>query len=126
MVRFRTASYLEHCLQTVGLPTRPHPAEGVPMRSTRVAAVAVYGFILSCVNPTGIEASFHTDMSGANEVPPITSSGTATFAADLNDQSLLLYDVTFAALTGVATQAHLHGPANGTQVAPILVDLDAP
>jgi CHRD domain len=97
------------------------------MRSTRVvSAVAVFGFILSCVNGTGIEGSFRADMTGAKEVPLVASSGTGAFAADLNDQNLLLYDISFAALTSPATQAHLHGPANGTQAAPILVDLDAP
>lgn len=96
------------------------------MRSTSVVcAVAVSAVILACVNGTGIEASFSDDMNGAKNVPPIVTSGTATFAADLNEDDVLAYDISYAGLTSLSTQAHLHGPATTTQTAPILVDLSA-
>jgi hypothetical protein len=51
-------------------------------------------------------------LSGANEVPANTSTGTGTLEATLDTQSnLLTWTVTYTGLTGAAKAGHFHGPA---------------
>ena len=56
--------------------------------------------------------SYKADLKGAQEVPPVSGGGTGS--ADLTyDTSTkkLTWKVTFSGLTGPATAAHFHGPA---------------
>ena len=51
-------------------------------------------------------------LTGAAEVPPATTSGTGMAEATLDkDTRVLVWKVTYTGLTGVATAAHIHGPA---------------
>jgi len=51
-------------------------------------------------------------LSGANEVPANTSTGSGTLEATLDTQSnLLSWTVTYTGLTGAAKAGHFHGPA---------------
>jgi hypothetical protein len=53
------------------------------------------------------------DMDAKSEVPAKTSGGTGTLTANLNtDTGLLTFHVEFKDLTGPATAAHFHGPAD--------------
>jgi hypothetical protein len=53
------------------------------------------------------------DMDAKSEVPAKTSGGTGTLTATLNtDSGLLTFHVAFKDLTGPATAAHFHGPAD--------------
>jgi hypothetical protein len=55
-------------------------------------------------------------LSGANEVPPNTSSGTGTVEANLNTQTnALTWKVVYSGLTGPAAAGHFHGPADAGQ-----------
>ncbi|MCC6232414.1 MAG: CHRD domain-containing protein, partial [Verrucomicrobiales bacterium] len=61
--------------------------------------------------------------SGANERPtPVTSAGRGTAHLLLVGDSLWL-NATYRGLSGVATLAHLHGPAGVDASAGVLVDL---
>lgn len=63
-------------------------------------------------------------LSGADEVPPVTTAamGTAIFVLDPGLDTLT-YELTFADLSSSETESHLNGYAAPGQVAPILFDL---
>ena len=53
-----------------------------------------------------------TQLRGANEVPPVTTSGTGSVDAAFNKDTMQLrWKVTYSGLTGAATAGHFHGPA---------------
>jgi hypothetical protein len=55
---------------------------------------------------------FKADMSAANEVPPTASSGKGTLTATYDPATkVLTWEGSFSGLTGPATAAHFHGPA---------------
>jgi CHRD domain len=56
--------------------------------------------------------SFKATLNGASENPPTTSAGTGSVTATLDPATkMLTWQGTFAGLSGPATAAHLHGPA---------------
>lgn len=56
--------------------------------------------------------SLTAKLSGANEVPAVTTSGTGMAEATLNkDTNVLKWTVTYSGLTGPALAGHFHGPA---------------
>jgi len=65
---------------------------------------------------------YATTLAGSAEVPPNTSAGTGTVAADLNTNTrTFTYTVTYSGLTGPAVAAHFHGPAApGTNAPPVI------
>jgi len=73
---------------------------------------------------------YATELSGASEVPPNSTSGTGTVQADLDTTSrTFTYTVTYSGLSGPATAAHFHGPAApGSNAPPIIAikDLASP
>lgn len=57
--------------------------------------------------------SFHAELSGANEVPRNDSNGKGMLTATYDTVTRkLAWSVTFSGLTGPATGAHFHGPAD--------------
>jgi hypothetical protein len=55
---------------------------------------------------------FKASMNGASEVPPTTSSGTGTCTVSYDPATkMLTWEGSFSGLTGPATAAHFHGPA---------------
>lgn len=59
--------------------------------------------------------------NGAQENPPVTTTGTATLAGSYDRNSNVLnYSISFSGLTGPVTAAHFHGPAvQGQNASPI-------
>ena len=56
--------------------------------------------------------SYKADLKAASEVPANSSTGTGSAAATFDTASKMLnWTVTFSGLTGAATAAHFHGPA---------------
>lgn len=56
--------------------------------------------------------AFNATLNGAAEVPAKTTDGKGTAKASLDTATkALTYDVEYAGLSGPATAAHLHGPA---------------
>jgi CHRD domain len=56
--------------------------------------------------------NFKATMSGATEVPPNQTAGTGTVAASFDPATKeLTWSGSFSGLTGPATAAHFHGPA---------------
>ncbi len=71
------------------------------------------------------------ELSGAAEVPANDSPGTGTLEATYDTETMLFtWTVTYEGLTGDATAAHFHGPAeadaNAGPVIPIEGDLASP
>jgi hypothetical protein len=62
------------------------------------------------------------NLNGASEVPPNDSAGKGT--ADVNYDTatkMLTWKVTYSGLTGPATMAHFHAPADAGKNAPVVV-----
>ena len=78
-----------------------------------LAAVAITGCgMMGRKSPSNMVA-LTTQLRGANEVPPNASQGSGSVDAVLNkDTNLLRWKVNYTGLTGPATAAHFHGPAN--------------
>jgi hypothetical protein len=56
--------------------------------------------------------TYEASLSGAQEVPPVTTSGTGSAQARYNrGTSTLSWTVNYSGLSGPATAAHIHGPA---------------
>ena len=61
-------------------------------------------------------------MSGGEEVPAVNTAGRGTLDGSYNkDTHKLVYTVTYEGLSGPATAAHFHGPANAGQNAGVVV-----
>jgi hypothetical protein len=76
------------------------------------------------------ETKFMAMLSGAEEVPPTTSAGTGTANVTWNsDTKELSWTIEFSGLSGPATAAHFHGPADpGANAGPVVTidDLESP
>lgn len=89
---------------------------------TALGALALIGWIGSAAIVEAAPMTFTTELSGAQEVPPVKTSGHG--AADLTyDPStrVLAWDITFSGLSSPATMAHIHGPAATAKNASVLI-----
>jgi hypothetical protein len=90
-------------------------------RTSLLAAVFAVG-CLSVASAATID--FRTTMSGKNEVPPTTSTGTGDVLATLDTATKkLTFTMTYMGLTGPATAAHFHGPAAAGANAGVVVPI---
>ena len=95
------------------MQTRRHISRLVLASFTLVAASAVVA-ISGCgmMAPASNMVAFTTQLRGANEVPPNSSSGSGSVDAALNKDTMKLsWKVNYSGLTGNATAGHFHGPA---------------
>jgi CHRD domain len=91
-------------------------------RHTGIAGMALAGLVTMAFPAAAEKLSFAADLKAANEVPPNKSAGTGTVAAAYDTASKKLdWTVTFSGLTGAATGAHFHGPADATKNAGVAV-----
>jgi CHRD domain len=65
---------------------------------------------------------FTVSMSGPAEVPPVTSDATGFGIMSLQGTDLA-YQIEFSGLSGPAQASHIHGPANTTNAAGVLIPL---
>jgi hypothetical protein len=66
--------------------------------------------------------NYKADLKAASEVPPADSKGSGTLAATYDPASKkLTYTVNYKDLTGPATAAHFHGPADAKTNAGVVV-----
>jgi hypothetical protein len=74
------------------------------------AAIAV---LLALASPTYAETlQYKADLKGSSEVPPNQTTGTGTVAATFDTATKALsWNGSYSGLTGPATAAHFHGPA---------------
>jgi hypothetical protein len=79
--------------------------------------------LLASARPSQAAAmQFKADLKGSTEVPPTTSTGTGTLTASYDPATkTLTWSGSFSGLTGPATAAHFHGPAEvGKNAAPAI------
>jgi hypothetical protein len=85
------------------------------------AGSAAGAVLLTSAKPSqAAPMKFKADMNGASEVPPTTTSGKGTVTATYDPATkVLTWEGNFSGLSGPATAAHFHGPAEvGKNAAP--------
>ena len=71
--------------------------------------------------------AFNAAMNSASEVPPKTTDGKGTASASLDTATkVLTYGVDYTGLSGPATAAHFHGPAEPGANAPVALPFPTP
>lgn len=77
---------------------------------TRLALAIFTAGLLFSGGAMAATETFHATLTGAEQVPPVTTSatGTATVTID-TDTKMVTYTVTYTGLTPI--MAHIHGPA---------------
>jgi hypothetical protein len=89
--------------------------------------MALFG--TACLLAAGAPASaetltFRTHLAGSNEVPPNSATGKGEVTATYNTATKVLsWKGSYSGLTGPATMAHIHGPADAGKNAPVAVVL---
>ena len=92
------------------------------MRQAPSLVPIVVGLFLVWGEAQAAEINFKADLSGASEVPPITTAGKGTATAALDTAAkTLTWTVTYSGLSGPATAGHIHGPAGPGANAGVLV-----
>jgi hypothetical protein len=92
------------------------------MLRTSLCATAVAVVWLSAASAATID--FRGTMSGKSEVPPNASTGTGDVVATLDTATKkLTYTLTYIGLSGPATAAHFHGPADAGANAGVAVPI---
>jgi hypothetical protein len=91
-------------------------------RHITIAATAL-GAIILLAGPASAE-KMKAVLDGASEVPPTTSAGKGTADIDFDPATKKLsWKVTYSGLTGPATMAHFHGPAEAGKNAGVAVPI---
>jgi hypothetical protein len=92
------------------------------MRQTPWLVPIVIGVFLIWGVARADQVNFKADLSGASEVPPVTTAGKGTATAALDTAAkTLTWTVTYSGLSGPATAGHIHGPAAPGANAGVLV-----
>ncbi|MBI4659046.1 MAG: cadherin domain-containing protein [Verrucomicrobia bacterium] len=92
-------------------------------------------FLISATASSGLAVQFQVNgpakiathlaiLDGASERPnPVTTSASGAAVAAL-EGSQLIFEIAYEGLSGVATGAHIHGPATAEQTAGVMIDLE--
>ena len=89
------------------------------MRMTLLTAAALLALAPAAFAAT---ETYTADLKAANEVPAVDSKGSGTLTATYDTTSKkLTYTVNYKDLSGPATAAHFHGPADAKSTAGIVV-----
>ncbi len=87
-----------------------------------IAALGAAAFLAVAPAAFAEVQNYKAALSGANEVPATTSQGSGTLTATYDTTSKKLsYTVSYKGLTGPATAAHFHGPADAKTNAGVVV-----
>jgi hypothetical protein len=89
------------------------------MRTTLLTAAALLAFAPAAFAAT---ETYTADLKGAAEVPAVDSKGSGALTATYDTASKKLsYTVNYKDLSGPATMAHFHGPADAKSNAGVVV-----
>jgi len=69
---------------------------------------------------------FTVAMDDASEVPPVSNTSATAVGSFSLEGTNLSYYISFSGLSGPATAAHLHAPANATNAAGVMIGLNPP
>src|SRR4051794_39482150 len=91
--------------------------------SRRRWAAAAFAVALGWTASSRAEAvSFKVPLGGAEEVPPLQAAGSGVAEFDYDPTSRVVkWVITYVGLSGPAMMAHLHGPAQRGNKAPVLM-----
>src|SRR5215470_1223243 len=110
--------------------TQPSVPREVPIMRRVLLRSAVTGLMAAsflAIAPTAFAqaVNYKADLKAASQVPPNDSKGTGTLAATYDPASKkLTYTVNYKDLTGPATAAHFHGPADAKTNAGVVVPVN--
>jgi hypothetical protein len=93
------------------------------MRFPIIASFLLALSVAGCANQPAAK-TFHVDLAGSHEVPPVNSPGRG--AADLTfdpTSKQLTWKIVYSGLTSDAMGAHIHGPARPGDNAGVLINL---
>jgi hypothetical protein len=93
----------------------------------RTAVASLAAAALFALTPAAFAQAvmYKADLSGATQVPPNTTKGTGTLAATYDPASKKLsYTANYKDLSGPATAAHFHGPADAKANAGVAVPVN--
>jgi CHRD domain len=94
------------------------------MRYVSSLVVGTLAVSLSCGIASAADINFKATLSGASEVPPVTTPGTGNATATLDTATKTLnWTVNYSGMSGPVTAAHIHGPAAPGANAGVLVPL---
>jgi hypothetical protein len=92
--------------------------------------VLLAGTLLSALLTAGASAetiAYKAELKGSQEVPPTDSKGTGTATAAYDTATKTLkWKVSYSGLSGPATAAHIHGPAEPGKNAPVAIGFAKP
>jgi hypothetical protein len=99
--------------------------------ASSILTASALALVLSAAPALAEVVNFSATLSGTEEVPPNDSAGTGMLEATFDTESkVFAWTITYEGLTGPATAAHYHGPAdpgeNAGPVLPIEGDLASP
>ena len=91
-------------------------------RTVRTTLVAFTAAVLASAPAWAATETYTADLKSANEVPAVDGKGSGMLNATYDTASKkLTYTVTYKDLSGPATMAHFHGPADAKANAPVVV-----
>ncbi len=94
---------------------------------TRLGLLAAAAVMLTGAAAHADILKFHAALSGASQVPPVSTPASGAADATLNtDTKKLDYSASWQALSGPATAAHFHGPAAPGANAGVVVPWPSP
>jgi hypothetical protein len=90
---------------------------------TACAATLVAAGLAGCAQMRGSgQQLFEASLTGAQEVPPVATTGSGTADVRYNTgTNMLSWSVTHSGLSGPLTGAHIHGPAGPGQNAGVVI-----
>jgi hypothetical protein len=95
-----------------------------PARTIGLAAAAMAGLLAMTAPSFAKIVHLTAALTSAKEVPPNDTKGSGTLTATFNTKTMKLsWRLPYSSLTGPATAAHFHGPAQPGTNAPVEVPL---
>lgn len=91
------------------------------IRSTVLACIGLFAF---AVSSTAATLKLKADLKASSEVPRNDSKGTGSVTIIFDEASKkLMWNGSYSNLTGPATAAHFHGPAQRGKIAPAIIPI---
>jgi hypothetical protein len=105
----------------------PHNQREVVMKSKILCGGIVAIALLTASASFAQEVKMKADLTGAQEVPPVQTSGKGAAAVTFDPATKRLsWNVNYSGLSGPATAGHFHGPAEPGQNAGVAVPIPNP
>ena len=94
------------------------------MITSTLTLAAAFTAVLAAAPVSAEMLAFKADLKGASEVPPTDSPATGTAQVDVDTATKeVKWTVQYSGMTGDATAAHIHGPAEPGENAGPAVDM---